>query len=160
MSSHHYPNRRSPTKISRSHIPATIYIQDRSCSHCGVNFKGMTLGDVREHKGKHRAEIALGLASNIKTVQDVTGFSHGQIDAYFLAGVDGNVRGRLDYAVFKGNPYIQMIEVTPQFRRKGLARRMVEELAKEYGYENIRWGMLTEDGVKLKQKLDRDLGAS
>ena len=37
---------------------------------------------------------------------------------------------------------------------------MVEELAKEFGgYQRIRWGMLTDDGILLKEQLDKEFEA-
>ncbi len=125
----------------------------------------MTLGEVREHKGQHRARQSLGGREPdvIQIHNEVTGFHNGQMDGHYRVAVNGIVRGYLDYSEYphpNGDPYINMIEVTPRFQHQGLARKMVEELAKEFGgYQKIRWGMLTDDGLKFKEQLDREFEA-
>jgi len=125
----------------------------------------MTLGEVREHKGLHRAQKSLGQESAVIQIRnEVTNFQHGQMDGHFRIAVNGIVRGYLDYTQYpypNGDPYVNMIEVTPRFQHQGLARKMVEELAKEFGgYQKIHWGMMTDDGLKLKEQLDKEFEAS
>ena len=89
--------------------------------------------------------------------------SMGRWTAIFRIAVNGIVRGYLDYSQHphpNGDPHINYIEVTPRFQHQGLARKMVEELAKEFGgYQKIHWGMLTDDGLRLKEKLDKEFEA-
>jgi len=63
--------------------------------------------------------------------------------------------GRLDFSRLKGGPAkINMIEVLPEYRRKGVAKQMLAVLAKEVGSENIEWGMMTPDGSEFKKSIE------
>ena len=52
--------------------------------------------------------------------------------------------------------YIEMIEVSPQYRRKGIATGMLNEIRSNYPNHYVDWGWTTEDGEYLKDKLTQD----
>jgi hypothetical protein len=63
--------------------------------------------------------------------------------------------GYASVGVYKGRPMIDMIEVAPKYQRQGIARAIVDEIAKQHGgYGNIDWGYMTDEGEALKKSLD------
>ena len=117
----------------------------------------MTLGEVREHKGQHRARAALGQESDVIQIRnDVTNFQHGQMDGHFRIAVNGIVRGYLDYSQYPyptGESLHQLHRGYATISASGSCSKMVEELAKEFGgYQKIHWGMMTDDGLRLKEQ--------
>lgn len=64
----------------------------------------------------------------------------------------GNVVGYLSFSEYRNEPSIKMIEVLPQYRRKGIATKMLQSLQKMYPDTEIRTGMTTPDGTKLVNK--------
>jgi GNAT superfamily N-acetyltransferase len=59
------------------------------------------------------------------------------------------VIGKLDYGHTKGEPLaVKWIEVAPEYRRQGIATKLVEKAKQEYG-DNIDWGMSTDDGTSF-----------
>lgn len=87
------------------------------------------------------------LPSEFKT--EMRDFHHGQSDQTLVATRNGNSVGKIDYSVFEGVPSIQMIEVSEEFRRQGIATEMLKKLQSEFPDVEIDWGSLTEDGAKL-----------
>lgn len=85
---------------------------------------------------------------------DMTGYSYGESYHTVVAkDRSGKVVGKLDYSVYDGVPKIMMVE---SFQEKsGVGTALVAHLSKEFGYKNIDWGMMTSDGVKLRDKLDK-----
>jgi len=98
-------------------------------------------------------ESAAGLppevVGDVRVVEDVRGAHHGQLDVTLRVLVNDEEVGTLDYSRFGGKPYINMIHVAPQARRRGYAQRMVQELQRQYPGEEIQWGLLSEEGAKL-----------
>lgn len=86
------------------------------------------------------------------------GAHHGQTDILVKAFIGDEQVGYLDYSEFEGNPYINMIEVDPTYRKKGIGEKLIMRLADRYGYSNIDWGFKTEGGLALQQKMDKILG--
>ena len=81
------------------------------------------------------------------------GHAYGQDDYMMTAYTkDGQIAATLNYSVFEDKPYIDMVEA--QQHGLGAGKSLVQSLANEYGYKNILWGMMTEDGYKLQKKLD------
>lgn len=89
---------------------------------------------------------------------DVRGFHHGQTDVRIYAHVNNEYAGHLDYSEFGGAPHIQIIEVDPRFRGRGIGSSLVRKLAEDYPYGSIKWGWLTEEGSALRRRLDREQG--
>ncbi len=68
---------------------------------------------------------------------------------------DDNYLGHINYTEFQGEIYINMVKVDPAHRRKRWGERLIDELVKLYSYADIRWGVMSGDGTKLKKKMDR-----
>lgn len=82
-------------------------------------------------------------------------YHHGQTDNVLTARANGKVIGTLEYSIFEGKIYVNHIQVAPDYARRGVATKMVEQLANEHGYENIVPGMVTPDGSALLARLDK-----
>ena len=85
-----------------------------------------------------------------KITASVRGAHHGQMDCT-LALRDGcQILGFIDYAVYQGQPAIQMIHVAPAYRRRRVASQMLAHLQSLYPDQEIDWGSLTTAGAALK----------
>lgn len=86
--------------------------------------------------------------------ETVWGSTKGQTDITLTAkNSAGEVVGRLDYAEFDGVPNINMIEVAKGARRQGFGALLIRELQAKYPEQEINWGMLTEDGARLREAI-------
>jgi len=100
---------------------------------------------------------------------DALAFEHGgdalgdQWDAWIVAkdAKTGEGLGYVDYTLWRGETHLKMIEVKPEAQGKGVGRALIQELMREneIPYEDIQWGMTTESGTGLKEKLDSELSA-
>ena len=61
-----------------------------------------------------------------------------------------NYLGRIDYSLFEGKTYVDMIEVEKEYRRCGIASKMLGKLEKEY--PKINYGLVTREGTEFLQK--------
>lgn len=86
--------------------------------------------------------------------QEVTGSYAGQVDCSLDAYI-GDLRvASLTYSVFRDAPMINMIEVLPDYRRKGIATLMIEEIQAIYPNEEIDFGMFaSHEGARLIESL-------
>ena len=83
---------------------------------------------------------------------DIHDSHHGQDDG--TVRTDG---GKLDFSIYQGRAHIRMVESSR--KRAGVGRALVNRLAEEVGgYDKIDWGMMTPDGVALRDALDREHG--
>ena len=82
---------------------------------------------------------------------ETIGHHHGQIDCTINAYLGSDKVGSLDYSVYHNKPSIKMINV--KLKRSGIGTQMIRELQKEYPTEQIDFGMLTADGMKLYKTL-------
>lgn len=85
-----------------------------------------------------------------KNIKDnSTGYASGE--TYFTMSYtqDGKVVGTLEYGEYDGEANVKMIEVDPEYRRKGIAKKLMQELQKKYPDTEIDFGMSTPDGTKL-----------
>ena len=75
----------------------------------------------------------------------------------FKKVIDEEYAGSLEIWVMgKGEYKIENIHVEPKFRRRGVASELIEEVIKEFvPYNELKWGMQTEEGAKLKVALDK-----
>lgn len=63
--------------------------------------------------------------------------------------------GYLRFSTFRGRAHIDMLEST----RLGVGSDLVRHLVKRVvNYAHIDWGMTTDDGTKLRAKMDREFG--
>ena len=96
------------------------------------------------------------LNSNIKFENEYINFHNQQHDYILRAYVNNNLVAFAEYCEFRDKYYISMIKaVVPGY---GYGKQVMLELARMYGYENIERRDLTPDGVKLRQKVDQELG--
>ena len=55
-----------------------------------------------------------------------------------------------------GEYKIENIYVAPSFRRRGIASELIEEVITDFvPYNELKWGMQTEEGAKLKEASDK-----
>ena len=82
--------------------------------------------------------------------EEVTDYYCDQMNGTIIAIEDDRVIGYLDWQEYGGITSIAMIEVDKDHRRQGVGTALVKRL-----YENhpgrIQWGMMTEDGAKLRK---------
>lgn len=67
--------------------------------------------------------------------------------------LDGKVVAYVEYTKYNDEIFIGDIKAIE--RGKGYGVELMKHLASIYGYENLNRGMLTPDGVKMRQKLDK-----
>lgn len=68
--------------------------------------------------------------------------------------------GMLEYSVYEDAYQVDMIGVAPQSRGQGIASMVIQKFLDDEGiqYSDLNWGMLTDDGAALKDKLDAEQG--
>jgi len=77
----------------------------------------------------------------------------GQNDWNVIATINGNIIGVIDFTTYNDDVAIKMIEISDEFKRKGIATNLVKLIQKEYPTTEIDFGMLTDDGGMLLRKL-------
>lgn len=92
---------------------------------------------------------------NIKEVS--TGYAYNE--TYFTMSYtqDGKVVGTLEYGEYDGAPNVKMVQVDPEYRRKGIATKLLQELQNKYPDTEIDFGMSTPDGTKLLDAITYDV---
>ena len=93
--------------------------------------------------------------NNIKV--EVNDFRDGETFATMSYTQDGKTVGTIEYSEYDGQPSIKMIEVEPEYRRKGIATKLLQELQKKYPDVEIDYGMTTPDGSKLLESITYDV---
>lgn len=81
-------------------------------------------------------------------------YFNGQHEFILKFMIDDIQAGYITYSEYEGEPYIKMIDVKDQYRRMGIARRMMQHLQGLYDDIEINLGMLTDDGDKLISNLN------
>ena len=85
-----------------------------------------------------------------KNIKDVsTGYNSDEYYYEMQYTQDGKVVGTVEYGEYKGKPNVKMIEVKPEYRRQGIATKLLQELQNKYPDQEIDFGMTTPDGTKL-----------
>jgi|WetSurMetagenome_2_1015567.scaffolds.fasta_scaffold34512_2 GNAT superfamily N-acetyltransferase len=84
------------------------------------------------------------------------GYHHNQVDMVLSIYEEDTLLGTLEYSILDNIPYISMIQVKPEYRNKGIGKQLLYKLVEEYDYKDIQWGMMTEDGYRLQQSLDKE----
>lgn len=114
-------------------------------------------GERADLTGCAPATATIHQRDDLKVANDVRGHHDGQTDATLTAHTkDGKRAAYLDYAVYDNKPLIQMVKSTQA--GLGAGEHLVDKLSDEFGYENIEWGGMTPDGVKLRAKMDKKHG--
>jgi Inorganic Pyrophosphatase/ADP-Ribosyltransferase in polyvalent proteins len=81
------------------------------------------------------------------------GEAYGQSD-HTIHAIHGDKKvGKIDYSVYEGKPQISMVEVKKEHQRKGYGAELVRQLQLDFPDIEIDWGMLTDDGAKLKESM-------
>ncbi|KKM27728.1 hypothetical protein LCGC14_1571820, partial [marine sediment metagenome] len=85
----------------------------------------------------------------------ITAQYSGQINGTILVGSEDKsiTYGWLDFQQFEDDVLIAWMEVNPEYRRRGVATRLVKELKKEWPDKKIVWGMMTGEGSALRENL-------
>jgi len=61
--------------------------------------------------------------------------------------------GQLDYKVNDKEVMVRMIKTYDQFKRRGIATKLLKDLQKEIGNKEINFHLVTQDGQKLLDKI-------
>ena len=112
--------------------------------------------DAYRAEGKTKGDTKYSISD--KNIKDVsTGYASGE--TYFTMSYeqDGKIVGTLEYGEYDGEPNVKMIEVEPEYRRKGIATKLLQELQKKYPDAEIDFGMTTDDGTKLLDSITYDV---
>lgn len=83
---------------------------------------------------------------------EVTGAHHGQVDGQVIAYLGDHPVGVLEWSEFRGETLINMIRVSPDYPRQGIATGMYRMLKSE-SPGKIKWGMMTPEGRALYRAL-------
>jgi len=83
--------------------------------------------------------------------EEVIGAHSGQLDAKIEAREDNKLAGYIEYSVYNEKPAIKYIHTEDDFKRQGVATAMLQHLQSLYPNQEIDWGMMTPDGVKLQE---------
>lgn len=94
-----------------------------------------------------------GNMEQIEIDNEVTNMYSGQTNMTMSAKIGDKIVGTLDYSEYNGKPSISMIEVKPEYRRKGIATRLLQNLQSEYPNIEIEWGTMTTDGASLRDAI-------
>lgn len=93
--------------------------------------------------------------SNIKDIN--TGYAYDEYYFTMSYTQDGKEVATLEYGVYDDKPNVKMIEVEPEYRRKGIATKLLQELQNKYPDTEIDFGMRTDDGAKLLDSITYDV---
>jgi ribosomal protein S18 acetylase RimI-like enzyme len=95
--------------------------------------------------------------SNLIIIDEVTGSHHGQVDGLVKIGNPNTdeVYGLLSYSIHGNKLHINMVEVSPEYQRKGYATYMVNYLKRANRKQNTNWGFTTVEGTKFKKHVER-----
>lgn len=115
-----------------------------------------TFEKAYRESGKASADTKYSISD--KNIKDVsTGYAYGESYYTMSYTQDGKVVGTLKYGEYDGKPNVKMIEVDPEYRRKGIGTKLLQELQKKYPDVEIDFGMATPDGMKLLDSVTYDV---
>ena len=95
---------------------------------------------------QYKEELTQATDEEIKILDEVIDSHHGQLDMVMTAYMGEKPVGSLQYSLYENIPHISYIEVLPEYRRQGIASRLVRNLQSQYPETEIEWGILTDDG--------------
>jgi GNAT superfamily N-acetyltransferase len=96
---------------------------------------------------------ATEFTDNLEIKNTVDTSFRGGYDATLYVIKDDQQVAYLQYSVYKDQPAIKMIWVSPHYRRQKIAYRMLKELQSMFPNEEIDWGYTTVDGTELKRSV-------
>ena len=76
----------------------------------------------------------------------------GQVNMTAMIYVDGEPVGGVDYVIYDGELSISDIFVKPEWRRKGMASRLIKYIKRENPKDKYVSSMKTPDGAKFVHK--------
>ena len=95
---------------------------------------------------------------DFKAYLTITDSYKGEAFGYCQAHIGDSPIGYLNFSIYQGEADVKMIEVREEYRRKGVAKKLLDLLAAEVGgKQNINWGYHTEDGEALHAAYDADI---
>ena len=121
----------------------------RSHGHVGGNTppqSNPTVNSVPDNANESKKQFSLS-DDNIKVYS--TGYSYGETFFRMQYVENEEELGWISYGVYEGEPSIKMMEVSPEHRRKGIGKKLLQALQKKYPDTEINFGMTTPDGTKL-----------
>ena len=95
------------------------------------------------------------ILNQLEFQQESEGYHNGQSDLVWKAYLGDKIIGSLEYTVYEGTASVRMLSVNKNYRRQGIAAKLMEKLSDEFGYKNIDTGMMTIDGSALISTLDK-----
>ena len=112
-------------------------------------------GEIRlAEKGKSGKELEQS-GDLFKVNDEVTGIYGDEFYKKMTLYSGDEQLGYIEYSVVDDEPYIQMIQVPENQRRKGYATELVKRLQREYPNKEINFGMMTREGSKLYKSLPK-----
>lgn len=95
---------------------------------------------------------------DFKAFLTITDSYKGEAFGYCQAHIGDEAIGYLNFSIYDGEADVKMIEVNEKYRRKGVAKKLLDLLAAEVkGKQNINWGYHTDDGAALHAAYDADI---
>ena len=87
--------------------------------------------------------------------EDSVNYRDGQHDMVMYMYLKGTTQllAQVDFSIYNGEVSIKFIKSI--VKGKGYGEELMKEFAKKYKYEDIDFGGLSEEGAKLKRKLDK-----
>ena len=114
--------------------------------------------ETRRESTAEDDEVPFSLKTDGVTIEEHALDSYsGQTDLVITGKIDGKTVGTLEYSEYQGTPSIQMIKVEPEYRRRGIAKQMLQALQKKYGDTEIEFGMSTNEGTELLKATTYDV---
>ena len=109
--------------------------------------------DTREIKFNPTIPLKENTSDELKIYTETTGYYDGQVDKIKYAYLGKTFVGYLQYSVYEDEPYIQMIEVAEDYKRQGIATKLLKSLQNDYPKKSIHTGLQTDEGSKLFDKV-------
>jgi murein DD-endopeptidase MepM/ murein hydrolase activator NlpD/ribosomal protein S18 acetylase RimI-like enzyme len=81
----------------------------------------------------------------------------GQVNMRSDYKMGDNVLGYVDWTIYNDKPSISYIEVDKDYRRQGIARKLLQDIQRQYPDTEIDFGMTTEDGTALVDSITYDV---
>lgn len=125
-------------------------------STVAIAFESNQIKSVANDKPTGNADIRYSVSD--KNITDVsTGYAYDETYYTMSYKQDGKTVGTLEYGEYEGKPNVKMIEVIPEYRRKGIGTKLLQELQRKYPDQEIDFGMSTPDGTKLIDAITYDV---
>jgi GNAT superfamily N-acetyltransferase len=122
--------------------------------------EALVLANKFKYPSVRLASVSAELRRIASFIEEVTGAHHDQVDVTLSMQEGGVTIGTLEYTLYQGVPHIAMIHIVPQYRGKGYGKKLIKQLTAncDCAYTDIEWGMVTGEGLQLRQSLDKEYG--